>query len=219
VLFSDAVAKVAAEGGFDSSSSSTSTTTILGWVVERVRSALAESKYRRVIRDLGPTVAGDGSYALTADIVDVRMLRVGSSTPYAVASPEHLWEIEAGDRVLLAGTPGVFVGNFEADADATIDIYPVPSTAGQAISALVAVVPAAADLELADTIPLPDDVVERIAVDGAIATGMARVYARHDDAQAFEARYRDGVQVLARRANSRVGGGAVQIPIVRPGRY
>lgn len=216
MLVSDAVSKVVSEGGFDTSSSNTSADTVRSWVNERVREALATSKYRKATVEIGPTVAGQAQYALPEHVVDVRALRVASGRRWTRASTEELYDLQGGDA-WLRSSPGAFAANFEADTDPVVELWPAPDEDGSTIT-LLAAVSLEAELATGDTIPLPSDLAQRIAVDGAIALGRRRIDEREDLAAGYELRFEKAVQELSRRANSRMGSGPHQIGIRRPGR-
>jgi len=220
-----AEALVAAQ--FDTTSAASDATAIRGWIHACVQDAVGRAKSRKVRRELGPTVADQWEYALPVDVVDVRMLRVDGSRPWRRCSTEQLWELQAGNG-WLTRAPGAFAPSFEEVAEggdespqdgdsATLALWPTPTVAGLAMDALCAVLPPAIDSETADTyvLPVPEDLVRRIAVDGPIGMGFREALGRGDLAQQYEVRFEEaGVQELSRRANSRIGHGPVQL---RPG--
>jgi hypothetical protein len=209
------VAKVKNEGGFDTAAANMDNATILGWLNEAYERLTGESKFVRKTRELGPTVADQATYALPDEVIDLRALKVGTSAPWLRVSTEELWELQAGYRALETVTGvGVFAPSFESDADAMVELWPVPTaeTAGLSISALAAV--ALGDLSLAtDVAPLLPADVQGAVVDGAIAIGMRRIHERWDIAQAYDAKLDAGIQALAKRTNSRVGSGPIQAKI------
>lgn len=206
------VAKVSAEGGFDTSSSNSSAETLLGWVNEVYLEAAGEAKWVRVPRVLSPTVAGGTQYAIPGDVVDIRAVKVGDSRPYARMSTEELWEAQSGVRALAPGTAGAFAPNFEDDSDDLVEVW--PPSAGVQIMALCAVLPAPLTISPASTPRFPVDCHAGLA-DGAIAIGLERIYERPTQAAPFRARYEAMTQKLTRRANSRVGSGPVRAKIWR----
>jgi hypothetical protein len=170
MLLSAARTKVKSEGGFDSSASNTSDSAIDGWINERVQEALATSKWRKVELELGVTVAGQAQYAVPASVVDIRAIRVDSGRRWLSVSTEDLFDLKSGDAS-LRNAAGAFAANFEADADPVVELWPVPTESGLSIAALAAVT-LTTDLVAADPIPLPDDLVNRLAVEGARRRGI-----------------------------------------------
>lgn len=224
MLLSEADLAVTNEGGFDSSATATPAATIRGWINEAIQTALARSKYLKATVDLGPTVAAVDVYDLPANVIGVRTLRVGLSLPYmAIPSLEDLWAIQAGHSYV---TPGGFYGTFSEDGVAplaqddkpTVTLTPAPTAAGLAIEAIAAVLPPVIDGTTVGTyvLPVPEDHVRAIAVDGAIGIGLSRVENRADLAAPFDKKWEDAVGELTKRARTRVGGGPRQMRIVRP---
>jgi hypothetical protein len=219
-----ALAAVEREGGFDSSSSSTSQGTIRGWINEAVQDALAKSKYRKAVVRFGPTVAGQAQYAIPTNVVNVRTLRVGDSYGYMeIAGIEELWALKGGAASIW---PGGFLATYADDAEGStaedtkpmIEVYPAPTEDGLVIEGVAAVTPAEITDDTAGTyeLPLPADLVRPIAVDGAIGIGKLRVDERADLAAPFEKRRMDAVGELTKRANGLVGGRRAQLRIRRP---
>jgi hypothetical protein len=224
VQLSEAITAVVDEGGFDTTSTATPDATVRGWINEMVQTALATSKFLKATVDLGPTVADQDTYELPANIVGMRVLRVGPSLPYmAIPSLEDLWAFQSGYASIW---PGGFYGTFSEDSVApltedttpTITLVPTPTEAGLAIEGIAAVLPPAIEAATLGTyvLPLPEDVVRAIAVDGAIGLGLLRSENRADLAAAHTQRADDAIGVLTKRAGARVGGGPRQMRIVRP---
>lgn len=229
MFLADAITAVSAK--FDTSSTATSDTVIRSWINQAVRKAVATAQWRKVRRELGTTVVGTSSYEIDEDIVAIKSLRVASSLPYVRVGSTEMYELQAGVRWLKRGTPGAFCPEFEAlaegAAEATADgdtsmveIFPTPTTAGQAITALCAVQSLTIDASIGSpgtyVIGLPNDLAWEIAVDGASAIGYEDAMGRPDLAAAPRARAEVATQELERRANSRVGQGPISVPIVRP---
>lgn len=208
---------VATEGGFDSSASSTSRTTILGWVQEVYDEALRDSGWRKVVYDdLGPTVANQGVYGPLADhVVDVRSLQVDGSEPYVRCSIEELWFLKAGNGAAVVDAPGAFAPSFSEAAAQSVEIWPAPTEAGLVIQALVTQVDATALADSAGSTPaLPADLHRKIFVHGAVALGLTLVEGRDDLAASHEQRKVDGIAALKKRASSRIGSGPTRIRMV-----
>lgn len=218
MLLSDAITAVSAQ--FDTTTSATSDTVIRSWIHRCLQDAVGRAKWRKARRALGPTVAGQGTYELPEDVVDVRSLRVDGSKSWTRVSTETLWEYTAGQ--LRQPWPGVFAPEFEtvaeggavADGDAAqVALYPVPTSSGLAIDALCAIMPPAIGAATAPgtVLPVPEDLAGRLAIDGPIAMGYREALGRMDMAQQYEPRFEQGVQELSRRANARVGHGPVRL--------
>lgn len=205
------VAAVVQQGGFDTRSANVSVATILGWLNEKRREIVGESRWAKAIRELGPTVVAQSQYELPGDVVDVMGVRVGGGRPLLRIGTADLWELQSGGGRIVGGAGG-FAPNFTTSGVSVVELWPAPGEAGQPISALVAALPP--DLALggaADTL-LPEDVQQGI-VDGAIGIGFSRIYERPSDGAAHEARFQAKLQKLSRRANSRVGSGPVRIRV------
>jgi hypothetical protein len=100
---------------------------------------------------------------------------------------------------------------------AVVELFPTPSVSGYTIVALAST--SAVPMSAGTDVPSVPEDFHQALVDGAIATGLRRIYERHDDADRYERSFSspDGqgaVQLLKRRANSRVGSGPVRARIV-----
>lgn len=194
------VAAVTGQGGFDTSGGHVDEATVISWIEDYYRKLVARTQWRKAEISFGNTVAGQAQYAVPANVVDVRKIRV-AGRPYRRVGIDDLDLLKAGEDT---SPRPVFAPAFEADADAVVELWPVPE-AGQAITSVAALLPPA--LSAGSSVPaVPEDFHQAI-VDGAIAEGMRRIYQRHDDAQQYEQRFEDAVKELKRRANSRIGSG------------
>jgi hypothetical protein len=210
LLASEIVAAVVAEGGFDTTSSQTPAATVLSWVNAKYRQMVADSKWRKAVISLGPTVAGQSQYAVPDNVVDLRTIRVNGSRTWALASIEGLWGLQASDLALSSDAVGAFASSDTAAGGQVIELYPAPDTSGYAIDGMAALLPT--DLALTDTPIVPADLHQAL-VDGAIGMGMGRVFERHDAEAVYEQRFQDGVQKLMRRTKSRIGSGPMTFPV------
>lgn len=217
MLLGEAITAVRTEGGFDVSSTNSSTDVITGWIWQAVNAALGESKWRKQSRELGPTVADQAQYLLPDEVVDVASVRVNGGRPWALASSlEDVWQVQAGDGY-VRNAPGVFFANFEADTDSVVELWPVPTEAGLSIEAIAAILYAdTAGADTTTTLPLPQDLVRPIAVNGAVAIGLALLENRHGDAREHQGKADAATATLKRRANSRVGSGPSMMRIWQP---
>lgn len=201
---------IVAEGGFDTSAVDSSRTIILGWVQQRYDMALEESGWRRAPVALGPTVAGQAQYLVPAHVIDLKMLRVDGSKPWKRVTTEELWLLQA-NAAQLRGAPGAFAPNFEADADAVVELWPAPTVAGKTIDALCAIKDTVALTDSSGSTPaVPDGLHRELFVMGAIAIGRVLVDERADLAGPFESAWDSGLKKLMRRTKSRIGSGVWQ---------
>lgn len=221
---SEALSLIQSHGGFDPAQVQTSGTQQRAWLSVSVRQAIAESRWLKQRRDLGPTVAGTSEYAVDIDVIQLKMLRVGTSRPWAQTTLEALWIAEAdSNAVSFSGrAPGVYAASFEEEAAQDVDdvpryvkLWPAPDRSGLKIEATCAVShkKITADTPGTYVLQVPDDLVEQIAVDGAIARGLTLVSERADLAAPFLQRHVDAKAELKRRANSQLGGGVRYVPV------
>lgn len=218
MLVSEALALIQSQGGFDPSVAQTSDTLMRSWLSTAVAEAVAEARWLKQRREFGPTVIGISEYTVDTDVIWVKSLRVGVSRPWARTTLEDLWVAEAdpGAVYLTDRTVGAFAPVWESESAQDVDdvpklvkIWPTPTAAGLAITAVCAVShkPIVAATSAAYQLQLPDDLAQKIAVDGAVAIGVQRVHERADLAAPYLARYADGKALLKARANSLIGGG------------
>lgn len=222
MLVSDALSLIQSQGGFDPSIAQTSDAKMRTWLSTAVLEAVAEAKWLKQRRMFGPTVADTDEYVVDDDVIMVRSLRVGRTRPWARTTIEAIWYAEAGDAALTRGCPGAFAPSWEEEADQDVDdvpkyvkLWPVPDTAGLNVEAVCAVnhKPIVSDTSDSYKLQLPEDLAQKIAVDGAVAIGITRVHERADLAAPYLARYENGKQQLKARANSQVGGGVRYVPV------
>jgi hypothetical protein len=176
---------IVTEGGFDPSSSAVPRATILGWLQAIYDDALAETHWRRVTKELGPTVAGQQEYAVTAEVLQVKSLRVNGSRTWLRITTEEMFELEGGNGA-WKGAPGVFSPNFEADADTAVEL------AG-----------------------IPPQFHRELFVDGGIGMGRRTIDERPDLAEPFELIRAGAKKKLEKLAKSRIGSGAWTAPVGR----
>jgi hypothetical protein len=178
------------------------------FIQDRIRRMVANAKWRKVTRELGPTVAGDSSYSVADDVVDVTNIWIGGHRYHSV-SQDELVELQQG-RAWTRGARGAFAPLFGSDASQGFTIWPTPDTSGDPITAIVATYPA--DTADGAEPPIPKDLHHHIwrgAIADALGTG-------DEDPQAakWEAEYREGEAILAERANSRLkkSTGKIRVP-------
>jgi hypothetical protein len=181
---------------------------IRGWLLDRIRRMIAESKWRKVAREIGPTVAGEYTYTVDDDVVDVANLWIGGHN-YAPVNLDEFAELTAG-RSWVRGARGAFGPLFAIGAEQGFVIWPTPETGGDSILAILAVLPP--DTTDGEEPPIPADLQHHIWR-GAIADGLG-VGDEDPQAAKWEAEYREGVDLLTERARSRLkkSKGRVRVP-------
>lgn len=205
MLFEDIVTAVVTQGGFDSSAADTSTSIVQGWVNEVYKDVVADAQWMMALETLATTVAGQAAYSLPDNVADVRSLSLpdeqGNPGDWQPKSIEDLWGLVRGSSRLV-GSGGVFAATAASDGTKQIQLYPVPTTTGVAITGLVALIPP--DLVNGRTPAIPEDLHGRL-IDATIALALLRVEKRPDLAQPFDARKQELRDALIRRKNSRMG--------------
>lgn len=206
--YDELVAALGSEGGFD-----VSTAMRGGWLNEVHRKAVAEAQWMMRSLELGPTVAGTATYVLPDDVVDLAGLYLrdpgATPAPYERASTEMLWSLKAGTS-WTTGPGGVFAPTFDAVAASLVELWPVPTTSGAAISALAAMIP---PLMVSGSSPVIPVDMHGDLKDGAIALGLLRIDERPDSAALFDARFAAMVASLRKRRKSRVGSGTSRMRV------
>lgn len=213
MLFENIVSAVVTQGGFDTASGDVSTATVQGWVNEVYKEVVAESKWMTAVETLAVTVAGQAAYDLPNSVVDVLGLALADSSgnpgDWEPVALEDLWALQRG-RLALSGSGGVFAQTAKADSTKQIQLFPVPTVNGAAITAMVALVPA--DLVNGSTPAFGDDLDGRL-IDAATGLGLSRVENRPDLAESGDKRKQEMKDLLVRRRNSRAGSGNTRMRI------
>jgi hypothetical protein len=196
------------EGGIDATPAQA-----LVWGNDRYRRLVAGSKWLRLKRALGTTAAGQATYPLADDIVDVLSVRVAQSAPYRLITIDALWELQGGES-FRATTRGLFAPAYDDDSQAeSIELYPVPEMGGDTLTALVAVLPPA--LAATDTPQVPEDFHMTGIKAGVIADGLKLIDEQHQEGSVWEGEFQQAIEDLRRRRNSRVGRGPTPIRLLR----
>lgn len=209
MTFDEIVTAVRDQGGFAVTDS-----VIGGWINERHREAVAQSKWLEQEQSLGVTVVDRGDYDIPAgvvDIVGIYLDRGEGPEHWARVSPTDMWAVKAG-RKHLRGSGGVFAPKFGTAGEKRIELFPAPEVAGTTIVSLAAMLPAA--MVSGSSPVIPED-MHGALVDGAIALGLLRMDERADSSAVFEARFQAMVQGLARRKRSRVGSEVARMQVWR----
>ena len=192
------------QAGFDESEA-----VVKGWVLQRLRVMVARAKWRVMDITIGTTVADQAQYYLDPSVVDLRSVRVGG-VPYDPISPRDLDELKMG-WATKSGPGGLFTQAFGRDFDAEfIELWPAPVESGVLISGLAAWQPA--PVPDSSELPIPAD-LHHYVLEGAIADGLARSDERLQEADRFEARFEQGVQLLSQRRNARHTAGPSRIRV------
>jgi hypothetical protein len=208
VTVGEIIAQVRSQGGIDASSD-----VVRGWVLDRIDRLVSRSHYKRAVRAVGTTVAGESEYALEEEIVDLAKLKV-DGVPYTLASIEELWDLKNGVAYQRGrGGGGFFAPSYSSsgsDAAEGFELFPEPDTDGLDIRALVSLRPDVTPD--GEEPPIPREFHHYIRA-GAIADGLALMDERIGEAGAFEEVFEQGVVELSKRRKSRIGSGPQQIPI------
>lgn len=198
--------------GFDVSA--TQAGIVLNRSIKRLATA---SKWIREEREFGPAVAGQDTYPIPADIVDIHELIIAGE-PSQRASTEDVFRLKAGSVSLRGGPPWtVFCQRSDATGTKLLGIFPAPAVneqvaPGASLLALCSVSPA--DIQGSNVPPFPDDFEDTLLA-GAKATLYRDLDENPDEGDIYEQRFDAGAEKLRRRANSRVGNGAFRIPTYR----
>lgn len=209
---SEIVDAVIQEGGFDTSSAGLSRVTVTGWVAGRYDEMVARARWRKAVRELGPTVALQPQYRVTDDIAELDLLRVGQAQ-YTRVGMEQLWLLQGG-QARLDGPGGVFAASFDDASRALVELWPVPAEAGTSIQALCVLLPGAFEDTPGFAPIIPRD-FHRHLVNAAVADGLRLIDERLDDADRFELMFERQIQRLGKRQNSRIGQGVQQLQVSR----
>lgn len=178
----------------------------------------AEARWDEDQVSLGTTVAGQGEYDLTDTVVDFYSVLVGG-VPYVPCSSRDIEEIDAGISTILNYGPiprGVFAPYPYATGDLKLSIRPVPDTSGTAITGRV-ILPVAVSNWSSDNPPWPAD-FDQVCISGAVALGLASEDERLESAQFYRQMFETGIKRLKSRKSSRVGKGAIRLPLNRGAR-
>jgi hypothetical protein len=211
------ITAVVKEGGFDTDSAAVSRDTIAGWINDRLKQLVSEAGWIKQAIELGPTVAGQSQYVIPEGVLDVRRVYV-NAVPFVRVGTEQVFDARAYGGYVSGDAGGAFAPGYDAAGTAVVELYPTPSEAGLSIQALAAVA-AAGLVNDSDVPPIPEEFHPALKA-GAIADGLRLIYERHDDADRWELKFSNpgsgqgAVQVLKRRANSRIGSGPVRIRLV-----
>lgn len=185
------------QGGFD-----VARTMVDGWVNEVYREVVAASGWLVATIVLDTTIAGQSTYEMPDDLIEVEAIRVGSSASYQRVTTSQMWQLESGDSRTASGVP-VFSQDFDAGGNRVIKLWPAPDTTDETIYGRASKLPD--DLSGTQTPVVPSDMHGRLAA-GAIALGRARIDEREDQAQYYEQKVAEAATALRLRKRSQVAG-------------
>ena len=204
--FSDLVTTVKTQHGVDATD-----VEVKAALNDRYVELVVRSRYRMAETAIGTTVSGTSNYDLPSTIADLDTLRVGSSQ-YHRCGQRDLWDLKYDQgRWLAYGVAGVFAPDWTSAGTPQVELYPVPSTSGDAITGLCAIEPTALSAD-SDVPAVPQEYHAAIA-DGAASRLILRYDERPDIAQGLEQQFQAAITALRARKNSRVGSGPVQIQV------
>lgn len=198
MLTSTLISRVLAEGGFDVERSQ-----VLTWLDLRNKEAIARSHYRRDIYSFPETQVGVAVYGLPGEVIELEELKVGE-VPYERVGTRDMWDLVAGNKVLVGSPGGVFAPTFDHSGDAEIQLWPVPEAVERMEGLVALVAPALVDDNSLSSI-IPED-MHNALLSGAVADGMVLLDEDVQGAQVHLQRFEAMVAELQARANSRVGG-------------
>jgi hypothetical protein len=206
------VAQVLEEGQFDATNAQA-----LRWLTVRQRQLCRRSKWYRKTLSIGPTVDGQASYALPAEVVEILMVEVDG---YVYGHMRHQDPSEAAKGWIWLGGSGGIAGRQDSSAgEQQLWIFPTPYAGGslepgKAVSVYAVVRPP--DLVEGDdtTLVIPGEYMDAL-VEGAIATAMLRTEDRPDLAAGHEQIFTTACGELSQQSNRRYRGvGPAQIRVV-----
>lgn len=190
------------------------------WVNERQNRMVAEAQWRMSKTTIATTVAGTSNYTLPENVVDLRAVRVeaanGDVGLYTPVGIEDLWKVDSGQSRIdyRDGGAGVFAEDYTSSGGVQIRLHPAPAVTGSTIVGLISYMTTDLTYGTGDPLVIPDD-LRPFLQDGAMADGYTYEDERHDLAQLHEARFREGIELLRRRRNSRTGSGPGRMRVLR----
>lgn len=205
------VEQVLTEGQFDATNPQ-----VLRWLSVRQRQMCRRSKCYRKTLSIGPTVNGQASYTLPAEVVEILQVTVGG---IVYGHMRHTDPPEgAKGWIWLGGEGGVAGREDDASGAQQLRIYPAPATGsspepGQTLELWAVVRPPDLVEGTESTLVIPGEYMDAL-VSGAIATGLLRTENRPDLASTFEQVFDTGCSELLQQSNRRFRGtGPAQIRV------
>jgi hypothetical protein len=197
------VTAVLDQGGFD-----VSRTTALSWLQDRYLRAVRKAEWTKAEVSLGSTVADQAEYPLPESALVVKDVLV-DGRPYTRVGPDRLAQL----KFQAYSRDWVFAPDWTSSAVEQIELYPVPVEDGLDITAVVVQEPTALDDTDASVPVIPTEFHNTVLVDGAIATGLARIDERLNEADRYEQGWEAAVNEMKRLKTSRVGSGPVRFQV------
>ena len=191
------------EGGFD-----VSRTVALSWAQDRLTRANRRAEWNKKTVSLGNTVADQAEYTIPSDVLVLKDVDVGTAR-YTRVGPDRLAALKHAEY----SADYVYSPDWTTGAVEQIELYPVPSESGTAITGQAVVEPAALADTGAEITQLPAEFHQRVLVNGAIATGLARLDERIAEADRYEAEWASAVEEMRRLKISRIGSGPVRFKV------
>lgn len=181
----------------------------------RLNRMIAEAKFRRKTFTIGTTVADTAIYSIPANVTDIRSVWIGTDE-YSRQDYRTIRDLLAGRRDLI-GEGGVVAPYEDDSGNPAIYLYPTPSTSGDDIEADASYEGSDIAYGGGSYTILPAHIRSRL-LDGVLAD-VYEFTGRWDEAQPHEQRYEEGITLLRREKNSRVGSGPSRIKVLAPGQY
>jgi hypothetical protein len=208
--YGDVITAVIDEAGFDSSRSNTTRRIVGRWVNAAHKEMIRKARFLGERRELGPTVAGQDSYAIDPDIVEIQDIMVGG-VKFTRKGRRQLRGIQSYvDRILV---PGTYTPTYSGDRVRQITLYPAPQADGASMLADVFVIPADMVDEDNDFLQVGGDFAEAI-IDKAASYGLKRIEGQQGLATMFDEQFAAKTEELRRLVNQRVNSGPVQLRVV-----
>lgn len=201
------------EGGFDTSSTGVTRATVVGWCRERYADLVVRARWYMETRQLAVTAAGEPTYLIPDEVVEVDVVRIGSRR-WERVGPAEMFDLEGSDLGLSSDRAGVFAPWWDSSGSEGIRLWPAPTAAGVVIEALCSLQPPEFQDASSWSPLIPADMHRRV-VDGAVAEGMRVIEERQDAAAGYEARFEGAVEALRMRKNSRIGSGPQRLLVFR----
>jgi hypothetical protein len=205
LTFRQMIDAVLTEHGFD-----VSEPTVKAWLNERYATMVVRARWRLLEVTLGTTVASQPDYALDDLIQELAYVYVGTNgDPYIKAGALEMRQLRAGTAIVSDDAAGAFSDAFSSTGAGLLRLFPIPTTAGLAITGLAAEPPT--DLVADSDVPIVPADFHKPIVDGTIAIGLERDAERLQEATYFTGSFEGSIERLRKRRLGRIGGGPTQI--------
>lgn len=172
------------------------------WLNSRYKKLCVQSDWSKQIVEIDTTAVDQARYTLPDSISEVHEARVAGE-PLARIGARTLWDLDA-QRVHQSTETGFIAPVFSTTGQAQIELFPVPTTAGQLIEVLATVEP---DGLSGQQTPLVPHDFHKVIVEGAMADAFALLDENLQSADYYEQRFEKGISDLKLRQNRRVRSG------------